>query len=126
TYADATGNGNDATNVGSPTFEPGFLGEAIHVDTSGTPANDPATTNYVTLGYPNDLNFGTDLDPGGAVDYSVSFWVKVFEQNDDESFIANKDWNSGSNPGWGIFSQGSGVKWNYRDDALSLPGIGST
>lgn len=126
TYADATGNGNDATNVGSPDFEPGFLGDAIHVDSSGSPANAPATNNYVTLGYPSDLNFGTDLDPGGAVDFSVSFWVKIFSQNDDKPFISNKDWTSGSNPGWGIFSQGDGMKWNYRDNAVLEPGVGSS
>lgn len=126
TYADSSGNGNNATNVNNPTFGPGFLGDAIHVDSSGLPANNPATNNYVTLGYPNDLNFGSDLDSGGATDFSISFWVKILSQHDDKPFISNKDWDSGGNPGWVVASQRNGIKWNYRDDAINEPGIGSS
>ena len=124
TYADASGRGNNATNVGTPTFETGFLGQAIHVISSGTPQNAPATNNYVTLGYPNDLNFGSDLG-GAASDFSFSFWTKINFQNDDKPFMGNKDWDSGSNPGWVLATQGNGMKWNYRDDAINSPGVGS-
>jgi len=44
-------------------------------------------------------------------DFSVSFWASYTNQADDPAFISNKDWNSSSNPGWGIFTQGGG---NYR------------
>jgi len=123
TYADSSGRGNNATNVNNPTFEPGFLGQAVHLTSTGTPANNPATNNYVTLGYPSDLVFGTDP---GAKDFSVSFWTKIFSQNDDKPFIANKDWDSGSNPGWDINTQSDGMKWNYRDNAVNQPGVGNT
>ena len=126
TYADSSGRGNDTTPVGTPTFQAGFLGQAVHLTTSGSPAGAPATNNYLTLGTPADLNFSSDLDPAGAVDFSVSFWTKIFYQNDDQSFIGNKDWNSGSNPGWIIDTEGDGMKWNYRDDAVNLPGVGNT
>ena len=126
TFADSSGRGNDGTAVGNPTFVPGFLGRAVHLYTDGTPANNPSTNNYVTLGYPNDLLFGSDQNGGTASDFSVSFWTKIFYQNDDQSFIGNKDWDSGSNPGWIIDTEGDGMKWNYRDDAVNVPGVGST
>lgn len=125
TYADSSGRGNDSAPVGTPDFEPGFLGQAIHIISSGTPENNPATNNYVTLNYPGDLQFGSDLNSGGASDFSISFWTKIFHQNDDKPFISNKDWSSGGNPGWGLFTEGSGMKWNYRDDAYNEPGVGS-
>jgi hypothetical protein len=124
-FSDATGNGNNGTAVGTPTFEPGILGMAVHTTTSGFPYTAPATNNYVSLGSQPDLNFGSDYQ-ADSTDFSVSFWVQIFHQNDDESFIGNKDWNSGSNPGWIINSEGDGMKWNYRDDAINLPGVGSS
>lgn len=125
TYADASGRGNNATNVGSPAFETGFLGQAIHVISSGSPANAPATNNYVTLGYPSDLVFGSDQD-SSSVDFSFSFWTKINSQNDDKPFLGNKDWDSGSNPGWVVATEGGGMKWNYRDDAVNTAGVGSS
>ena len=125
TYADSSGRGNDASPVNSPTFEPGFLGMAIHTMNNGVPDGAPSINNYVTLNSPVDLNFGSDY-AGNSLDFSVSFWVKIFAQNDDQSFIGNKDWNSGSNPGWIIDTEGDGMKWNYRDDAINIPGVGSS
>jgi hypothetical protein len=125
TYSDSSGHANDSTPVGSPTFEQGILGMAVHTTTSGTPPTAPATNNYVTLGYPTDLQFGSDY-AGDSTDFSVAFWVKIFHQNDDESFIGNKDWNSGSNPGWIVNSEGDGMKWNYRDNAINITGVGSS
>ena len=125
TFADSSGRGNDASAVNNPTFEPGLFGMAIHTMNNGVPAGNPSTNNYVTLGSPADLNFGSDYT-GDSTDFSVSFWVKIFAQNDDQSFIGNKDWNSGSNPGWIIDTEGDGMKWNYRDDAINLSGVGSS
>ncbi len=108
-YTDASGNGSAGSAVGTPTFETGILGQAVHVNSAGTPQDNPAPNNYVTLGSPSQLKFGTN-------DFSISFWTKVNSQNDDKPFIANKDWGSGSNPGWALASEGSGMKWNFRDD----------
>jgi|GEM_PF-656954 len=141
TYADATGRGNYCTNLpntyangptNSPNFTNGFIGQAVHVYNNGTPSRAPSTNNFLTIlgpdgGYPNDLKFGSDVGGNTASDFSVSFWTKIFEQNDDQAFISDKNWDSGSNPGWGIFTQGSGMKWNYRDNAENLvAGEGST
>jgi len=104
-YKDVSGNAVDGTAVGTPTFETGKIGQAVHVSSSGTPANAPDTNNYVTLGTPTKLQFGTN-------DFSFSFWSKIAFQNDDKPFISNKDWGSGGNMGWVISTEGSGMKWN--------------
>jgi hypothetical protein len=74
-YLDSSGRTNDARPVGSPTFVAGAVGnQALHystaVDTSNP--NNPVVTaaNYVTLGTPADLQFGSN------VNFSVSYWVR--------------------------------------------------
>jgi len=125
TYADSSGRGNDSQPVNSPVFTNGFIGGAVHTMNNGVPAGAPSINNYVTLGYPQDLLFGSDADDN-ASDFSVSFWTKIFQQNDDQSFIGNKDWNSGGNPGWIIDTESDGMKWNYDDNAeFAVPGEGS-
>lgn len=111
-YTDSSGNGTDGSAVGTPAFATGIIGQAVHVSSSGTPANAPATNNYVTLGTPPQLSFGSS-------DFSISFWTKVSFQNDDKPFLSNKDWGSGSNPGWALASEGTGMKWNFRDNLSS-------
>jgi hypothetical protein len=64
-YADYSGRGNNASPVGSPTFVPGKIGaEALHYSTL-------TSQNYLTLGTPADLNFGSN------VDFTVSYWLRV-------------------------------------------------
>ena len=73
-YKDASGRGNNGVAVGSPTFIQGQIGQALHystaTDTSGTV---PVVTNanYVTLGKPSDLLFGSNTS------FSVAFWVRL-------------------------------------------------
>ena len=105
---DTSGRGNNATYQfnglaasSSPTFSPGKLGSAFQATT----LQDSSAYEYATLGYPVDLQFGDTND------FSVSFWANYTNQQDDIPFISNKDWDSSSNPGWGIFTQGGG---NYR------------
>jgi hypothetical protein len=98
TYADQSGKGVVASAVGTPQFEAGPIGQAIRVNN----LKDGSVNNYVTLGYPSGLKFG---DAGS---FTVSFWVKLNSQADDQAFISNKDWRSSNNRGWGIFSQGGG------------------
>jgi hypothetical protein len=109
TYVDSSGNGTDGSQVGTPTFVPGILGQAVHIASSGTPQNAPDTNNYVTLGTPVQLKFGTN-------DFSIALWAKIAFQNDDKPFISNKDWGSGGNLGWVLATEGGGMKWNIRDD----------
>ncbi|MCX8107906.1 MAG: hypothetical protein N3G20_03790, partial [Verrucomicrobiae bacterium] len=96
---DSSGKGNHGTAVGSPVFEPGKVGtHALHIMSS---------TDYVTLGAPASLNFGTD------VDFSISFWTKVNAWNSDPAFISNKNWNSGSNQGYVLAIDSDGhFQWN--------------
>lgn len=105
---DTSGRGNNGTYQSnganansSPTFAAGILGQAFRVNT----AKDSSDYEYATLGYPLDLQFADTND------FSVCFWVNCTNQSDDIPFISNKDWDSSSNPGWGIFSQSGG---NYR------------
>ena len=98
TYADKSGKGVVASAVGTPKFEAGPIGQAIRVNN----LKDGSVNNYVTLGYPSGLKFRD------TVSFTVSFWVKLNSQADDQAFISNKDWNSNNNRGWGIFSQGDG------------------
>jgi hypothetical protein len=105
---DSSGRGNNAAYQyngaaanPNPTFLAGILGNAFQVTT----LVDSSDYEYATLGYPPDLQFG------GTNDFSVSFWCQYTNQADDIPFISNKDWNSSSDPGWGIFTQGGG---NYR------------
>ncbi|MFO1459784.1 MAG: LamG-like jellyroll fold domain-containing protein [Verrucomicrobiota bacterium] len=91
----------DGTAVGAPKFENALFGQGVRVKT----LKDGSQNDYVTLGYPSALKFGD------STDFTVSFWVKVLDQADDQPFISNKDWGSSNNKGWGIFSQGGK---NYR------------
>ena len=103
-YTDASGHNVAGTAKGTkntPTFESGVIGQGVHI----TNKKDQSLDAYVTLGYPDVLKFGDEVT---GTDFTVSFWVKQLEQNDDQAYIANKDWNSSGNPGWGLFSQGGG------------------
>jgi hypothetical protein len=108
-YNDVSGHANNAAAAGTPDFQAGKLGKALHVKTT----TDGSIVNYATLGYPADLKF-TD-----ATDFSVSMWVNVTAQTDDHPFISNKDWGSSDNRGWGIFSQSGG---NLRDQVTGTGG----
>ena len=102
-YTDSTGRGNNGTPINGPGLVPGKIGSALQFTTSRGLV--PAVTNYVTLDYPTDLKF---LD---NVNFTVSFWVNMTNQNDDLTLIGNTQWDSSGNRGWGIFSQDGG---NFR------------
>lgn len=115
---DTSGRGNNATYEyngasanPSATFAAGKIGNAFQVTT----LQDSSAYEYATLGYPLDLQFGDTND------FSVTFWCKYTNQSDDIPFISNKDWDSSSNPGWGIFTQGGG---NYRINVTG-PNLGA-
>jgi hypothetical protein len=120
-YDDASGRGNNALPVNTPGFVDGFLGRAVYLHSSRT--NDP--NNYVSLGYPTDLQFGAG---DNAANFSFAFWTKVISRSGDKPFISNKNWDSGNNRGFVVASLGSGLKWNCRDDQSARrdsPGVGS-
>ncbi len=105
---DTSGRGNHAAYMTyganaspAPRFVPGLFGQAFEYTTT----NDYSDIEYATLGYPADLQFGATND------WTVSLWCNYTNQGDDLPFISNKDWDSSSNLGWGIFTQSGG---NYR------------
>ena len=103
-YQDNTGNGVNGTAMGAPTFEPGFLGQAVHIHTD----MDNGTNNYVTLGLPELLKFGTN-------DFSFAFWVKVIQQTKDQVFIGNEDWWTEERGVLVTSSGGNGIKTHLSD-----------
>ncbi len=109
-YTDSSGRGNNASPINGPALVAGKLGSALQFTTSR--GQVPAVTNFATLGYPTDLQFGS------ATDFSISFWVQYTDQSDDLALISNTQWDSSSNIGWGIFSQGGG---NFRVKVTGTP-----
>ena len=101
-YKDDSGNGINGTAVGAPVFVPGKIGSGA---VSVTTLHDSSEIDYVSLGYPPQLQFD------GSENFSVSFWTSYTNQYDDPPFISNKNWNSSGNVGWGIFTQNGG---NFR------------
>jgi hypothetical protein len=96
---DSSGRGNHGTAQGTPSYVTGKVGaRALHM---------PTRTDYVTLGTPPDLNFGT------ATDFTVSFWAKSASISGDPAWFGNKNWDAGGNPGYVIASDNDGrIQWN--------------
>ena len=123
TYGDASGRGNNAQPVGSPKFIPGIIGSnAVHVSTvvdQSDPQNLVVTdTNYVTLGTPPDLQFGSN------VNFSVSYWVRFTGVPGDLPFLCNS-LNSFSNPGFTFAPSYSLGGWSYSlGDVTTLNYVG--
>ncbi len=116
---DSTTNAVNGTNMAlgtvntkGVTFAPGLLGQAAHilVTTDGT------TNNYVSLGYPTQLQFGSDAT-GDATDFSVAMWLQIASSTADKPFVSNKNWDSGGNQGWVISNESDGVRVNFKDDS---------
>ena len=109
-YNDASGRGNAAFPVGTPTFNStGRLGAAFQYTTTAA-----AERNYASLGYPDDLKFDSTND------FTIAFWSKVApgSKSSDPAIIGNKNWGSGSNPGYVLGVQGNNnFEWNYREVA---------
>jgi hypothetical protein len=98
---DSTARGNNGTAVGNTPFGSGRIGQGVNFSTTSAGGR-----NYVTLGAPTDLNFGT------SADFTIAFWTKYTQRSSDPAFIGNKDWGSGGNQGWVFAASGDGFKWN--------------
>jgi hypothetical protein len=101
---DYSGRNNNGAAVGAPTFvSPGAIGaSALHYSTTV-----PTSYNYVALGTPADLLFGSD------VDFSVSFWVRQDPGSTyfDLPFIGNAQAAIG-HPGWCFVPESGGWVWS--------------
>jgi hypothetical protein len=94
----AEGKAHPAVRPAVPTFVPGKIGQAFQFNTYP----DGSLIEYASLGYPDDLKFGT------STDFSIAFWIKTDGANivgEDPAYIANRNWNSSGSRGWGIFMQ---------------------
>ncbi|MGJ7031429.1 LamG-like jellyroll fold domain-containing protein [Niabella hirudinis] len=50
----------------------------------------------------------------GSQNFTIEFRMKSGGGNADPSFISNKDWNSGANPGWAIFRTNNASTWGIN------------
>nr|WP_246362343.1 S-layer homology domain-containing protein [Paenibacillus alba] len=73
-----------ATQSGDVTFVSGKSGQAVSIAAGNA--------NYVDLGDRSDLKFGNG-------NFTISFW-HMGDLAGDQTVLANKNWNSGGNPGW--------------------------
>jgi hypothetical protein len=110
-YTDSSGRGNNGTAQGEPTLIAGQVGEkALHYSTDVS----AGTFNYVSLGTPADLVFGTNTS------FSVAFWVRqsAGSTNGDLPFLCSAI-NSYGNPGitFAPSYQEGGWSWNLGDEA---------
>ena len=70
----------------------GKFGGYVSIDDLGGGANN---ASYLTLGTGADIQFGPEQS------YTVTMWFRGDgTQSGDPVIIANKNWNSGANPGW--------------------------
>jgi hypothetical protein len=118
---DATTNHINGTSVAlgtvgtnGVTFAPGMFAEAVHILVT----KDGTTNDFVSLGYPTLLHFGSDAT-GDATDFSVALWLQISASSADEPLISNKNWDSGGNLGWVVSNESDGTRVNLKDDANS-------
>jgi hypothetical protein len=116
-YLDTSGRGNNATAVGAPTLVPGRIGsQALSYSTDTT----LSSYNYLSLGNPSDLSFGS------SVDFSVAYWVKLpaGSTNGDLPFFCSAENSYG---GFGItFApsyQRGGWSWSLVNSASTTAGL---
>jgi len=110
TMNDNSGRAHNATytSTGSGSATPTYVGGKIGDAFKFTTVAGATGVEYASLGYPDDLKFDTTND------FSVAFWVKHNgnESLGDAAYIANRNWDTSSSVGWGIFAQ-SGTN-NFR------------
>lgn len=111
---DSSASGLTVTAQGNPGYVAGKVGQALQFSAAG---------QYADLGNTAATTFGS------ATDFTVSYWIRTAGAADDPVIIGNKNWSSGSNPGWVMALQSNGsIKWNYtpsgksRTDAY-IPGV---
>jgi hypothetical protein len=108
-YNDVSGNGNDGSPGGSPTFVPGKIGLAVHLDTA--PTN---IYNYVSI--PTSTSFSY------ASNFSVSFWQRHTGRINDLPMAGNAV-NSTYNAGW-VMTADEGPDYSQARLETTLSGGG--
>lgn len=113
---DLSSAGNDGTVNGAPVYTTGQDAQALELLDTANPHQ------YVDLGNPSSLQFGTTQD------FTVAAWVNNlggFTDNrsiggsaNDPAIMSNKNWQAGGNTGWVIAAGPDGRwQWNIGDGA---------
>lgn len=104
TANDNSGNGNEATFSGSPSWDTGKYGSSLRFD---------GASNYLTAS-------GSLLN-AGVGSFTVSAWVKYNGTASSQDFIIHK-WDSGVAGGYGLNIQSDGtLRFGIEDDGSSFP-----
>ncbi|CAI1157246.1 LamG-like jellyroll fold domain-containing protein [Serratia quinivorans] len=82
---------------GKETYAASFAGSAFSFDGK----------TFITV--PN-----AELQNDLAGDFSLCFWINTPAVNQEQTIIANKDWNSGGNPGWQVGIHENTLSWNWK------------
>lgn len=113
TYNDASGRGNNGTAVGTPTFVPGKVGQALRYGTDTA----IGSYNYVTLGTPSDLLLSSN------VNFSVAYWVRFTGSPGDLPFLSSA-YNSYGNPGITFAPAYTNGGWSWSIEDVTSVGVG--
>lgn len=106
-FKDASGKGFDGLATGSPRFVPGVKGKAIAIHNSQGSQSSRAEQSVTVKG--DALKLGTG-------NFSVGFWYKANAGDDNgASIIGNKDYGSGTNPGFVLGSFEHDIRVNLAD-----------
>lgn len=102
---DESGYENHGVITGTPNFEDGIIGKAIHIQNSNGSKPEVAK-QYVS--FPSDtLNFTNQ-------NFAISFWYRSDNGvADGGALIANKNYNSGGNTGFAIGDFNDGLRFNF-------------
>ena len=110
-FADASGNGNDATAVGTPygTGSNGIVGGALDLG-----------------GSPDSANAGTGVGDFAATDaFSVSFWLNLDDNTNFYSFLGSRVKSGGTadDEGWSVRTGAGGDRDEIRFQFFSNDGL---
>lgn len=119
-YKDTSGRNNNGTPQGSPTFVAGAIGtKALHYSTVTDDSGAVTEANYVSLGVPADLQFGTSQN------FSISYWVRFSGLPGDLPFFCNAI-NSYSNDGYTFAPSYQRGGWSWSFGGLGIYGPDAT
>ena len=107
TANDASGHENNGTVHGNVTYVDGQNGgKAVRIQNSDSVAGTSAKTDaYIDFG--DSIAFGTD-------DFTLTWSYKGELASKEDAILSNKDWDSGSNPGFNVGVFGNGMTLNLN------------
>lgn len=105
---DTSPHATSVTPHGNLTYVQGRDGKAIKINSTS------ADRQYLDLGKPANLQFGTNKN------FTLVFWIKSTGVTSDPPIISNKNWDSGSSPGYVVaLLPNNSLLWNYNTQGSS-------